>query len=248
MTLLTIGTAYSVPAHYAIEEISVGSNTHQYALLLPEQRGEKSSVVLFLHGAGERGNDLNLATSKGIASLRKSIPDAIVVVPQVRPGGWWSDPEYLLLAMASLEHTIKKFNADTNRLYLTGLSMGGHGALHLAAMYPDHFAAVIAVCPRLGRPAFLEPVAGLFSADELAERLSALPVWLFHGSKDEIVPVENSRKLSQKLLGRRAPARYTEFEHAMHNIWDRAYSHAQLSHWLRSQTKSSSLPPAAGNE
>jgi len=198
---------------------------------------QRLPVVLFLHGAGERGDDNELVRSVGLPIM---VPehDYILIVPQVPLDGWWSDPEMLELAMVALEKVLQSSAADRNRVYLTGLSMGGHGALQLAARYPDQFAAVLAICPRLGRPSYLQTIENLpANALELSQRLRYLPIWLFHGDEDQVVPVENSRKLAVALDRLGASSHYTEIPGVGHDIWWGVYSQSKVMTWLFSRDR-----------
>ncbi|MEM7219933.1 MAG: PHB depolymerase family esterase [Pseudomonadota bacterium] len=195
-------------------------------------------VVLFLHGAGERGQDLKLARSVGLPAIMQLPEEAVVVAPQVPAKAWWTDPPMMRLAMATLERALAVTKGDRNRVYLAGVSMGGHGALHLAARYPDTFAATLSVCPRLGRPNYLEPVKGI-PADPaaLGVELASMPLWLFHGDRDKIVPVRNSQQLYAALERLDAPVRFTEFADAPHAIWDRVFRAKAPLDWLFSHAR-----------
>lgn len=191
-------------------------------------------VVLFLHGSGERGDDGFLQTEIGIGrALRRNhrqVP-AIVVMPQCRPGQLWVGP-MAVLALRCLEETSREYHLDAERIYLTGLSMGGHGAWLLAAELPGRFAAVVPVCGF----AELGPSTGL--AQRLAPRLKDVPIRVFHGALDTNVPAEKSREMAEAIRQAGGQVFYTEFPDGAHDIWDRVYGDPQVWRWLLEQRRS----------
>lgn len=206
---------------------------------------EEWPVILFLHGAGERGNDgrQQLAVGLGPAVRRqeKRFP-ALVVFPQCRQGAWWTDPQMEELALAALNETLERYNGDRERIYLTGISMGGYGTFYLAARHPELFAAAVAICggvvppPRVSRS--LPPdLRGGDPYRKMAARLASIPFWIFHGSADPIVPVEESRRMVAALQAAGARVKYTEYPGVGHNSWDRAYAEPGLFGWMLSQRK-----------
>ncbi|MEM7000191.1 MAG: prolyl oligopeptidase family serine peptidase [Pseudomonadota bacterium] len=226
-------------------KVSVDGQSHQIAIYAPTGEYERLPVVLFLHGAGERGADLDLAASVGLPHALESMDQmpAIYVVPQVPESQWWSDPANLKLALSSLEHAISAHRGNRNQLYMLGISMGGHGALQIAARYPDVFAAVVAICPRIARPNYLYKAPGVWgSAKAIAPHLRDVPLWLFHGDKDPIVPVGNSSKLDTALNKLGAPVRYTEYPGADHNIWNMALDQPEVLQWMFTHTRQHNLP------
>src|SRR5262245_26364635 len=156
-----------------------------YLLYLPEGYGTASKawpLVLFLHGAGESGDDLAKVKKHGPPKLieqGKSFP-CIVVSPQSARRGW--EPAAL---NALLDEVIATYRVDRDRVYVTGLSMGGFGTWALAAAYPDKFAAAVPICGG-GNPAD-------------ARKLKDLPIWVFHGAKDPTVPLKSSEAMVQAL-------------------------------------------------
>jgi predicted peptidase len=140
-------------------------------------------------------------------------------MPQCPIGEQWSGPAGDAALMA-LEETIRMTGADGSRTYLTGISMGGHGALLLAARHPTRFAAVLAVC-------------GWGDPKRLAPRLMQLPIWLVHGAADPVVPVRCSTQMIRMLKsGHARDARYTEYPGVGHESWNLAYADAAMSTWL----------------
>jgi predicted peptidase len=204
-------------------------------------------VILFLHGGGEQGNDGMLQTEVGLGSAIRRQPGnwpAIVVFPQVRPGRRWNAQD-AAWAMKALEHTQREFATDPARVYLVGMSRGGAGAYYLAYRHPGIFAAALVVCGRVtpaatldGQPApDTDPVVqndgDRFAA--LATRMKSLPVWVFHGDADPVVPVGESRQLVAALRNLGAPVTYTELPGIGHNSWDPAFRNPEVPQWLLGQ-------------
>ena len=139
--------------------------------------------------------------------------------------------------MAALDVTIAEFSVDAERLYLTGLSLGGNGTWYLGYHHTELFAAMVAVCGfvDLGDrfPEFLPEAENSFAA--LAEDLSDTPVWIVHGDADVVVPVEQSRKMAAALEAVGTDIHYTELPGVNHNSWDAAYANSDLISWLFDQ-------------
>jgi predicted peptidase len=134
---------------------------------------------------------------------------------------------------------VKEFNGDRDRLYLTGLSMGGYGAWSLAAKYPGKFAAIVPVCGGIRPPAAVPIPEAAKMADlsvdpyaATARSIGKTPVWIFHGGADPVVPPEESRKMNEALLAAGGNVKYTEYEKVGHNSWDKAYAEPELMPWM----------------
>jgi predicted peptidase len=218
----------------------------RYQVVVPKiEEGKKYPVVLFLHGAGERGSD-NQAQLKYFPALmnrpeyREKFP-AFVVAPQCRTDMRWTEapwgdrksvemtpePGHMLkTAIAALEKTIEEYPIDRDRIYLTGLSMGGYGSWELAARKPEWFAAVAPICG---------------GGDERqAKRLVGLPIWAWHGDKDGAVPVERSQKMIEAIREAGGEPKYTEIAGGGHNVWDQAYQDPQgIIPWMFEQRRKS---------
>ncbi len=218
--------------------IEAGDETYAYCVYVPPEYTPERAwpVILFLHGSGERGQDGFLQTDVGIARAirrnRKLCP-AIVVMPQCRSGEWWQD-EMLEIALRCVEETSLEYHFDRQRVYLTGLSMGGAGTWRLASRMPDAFAALVPICGFWGRPEVAAPPAELKAA---AAKLARLPIWCFHGGADRAVPVQRSRELVEAVRVAGGEIQYTEVPEAGHNVWDRAYGKADLWRWLLAQKR-----------
>ena len=229
--------------------ISVSGKSYRYQVYVPADFRSKKSwpVILFLHGAGERGSDGLLQTDVGIGHAIRHDASRfpfIVVFPQCLKDTIWAEPDMEAQALATLDASIKEFHGDRKHVYLTGLSMGGYGTWELATRHPGRFAAIVPICggvqpqkhwPQLhvtlvDDPKVTDPFA------EIAHRLGATPVWIFHGDADPLVPVEQSRHMAEALKAARADYKYTEYPGVEHNSWDKAYAEPELVPWLLSKS------------
>ena len=145
-------------------------------------------------------------------------------------------------AMQALEQTVKEFNGDRARTYLTGLSMGGYGSWLLAANNPSRFAAVSVVCGGVRPPPGINvPAArdGFTAAADpyaaVAAKVGKTPVWVFHGGADPVVPVSESRKMVEAIKAAGGRVRYSEYEGVGHNSWDKAYGEPEFFTWMLAQ-------------
>ena len=229
--------------------VEVGSTSYKYQVFVPAGFTPDKSwpVIFFLHGAGERGADGERQTEIGLPARIREMKDfpAVVVMPQSAPNTWWGDPEMEAQAFAALEKSMKEFHGDPDRVYLTGLSMGGYGTWAFGYKYPEKFAALVPVCGgvvasrRFITPPPWHPLSK--SPDdpygETASYLTKIPIWAFHGEADPRVPVTESRKLTEAIKARGGNVRFTEYPGVAHNSWDRAYWEAELLPWLLAQRK-----------
>ncbi len=202
--------------------------TMKYLLYLPKIYEQKSSwpLLFFLHGAGERGNDLNLVKKHGPPKLidqGKEFP-FIVVSPQCPNGKWWEPFELLAL----LDEITEKYKVDQDRIYVTGLSMGGFGTWALAAHSPNRFAAIVPICGGG------EPIR--------VRALAHLPVWVFHGAKDTAVPLAMSEKMVEALKKRGGTPKFTVYPNAGHDSWTETYANPALYQWLLEQKRTPRKP------
>jgi predicted peptidase len=200
---------------------------YRYWLFLPagyRKDGKRWPLMLFLHGSGERGDDLELVKKHGPPKLIEAGHEFpfIVLAPQCPAEEWW-DPEGL---DALLDSVIAKHQVDEHRVYLTGMSMGGYGAWALAGLNPGRFAAVAPVCGGL------EP--------RLSDRLKTVPVWAFHGAKDKTVPVGKSAAIVKALRQCGGDVRFTIYPRAGHDSWTRTYENPKLYEWLLKHRKGQS--------
>lgn len=184
-------------------------------------------LLLFLHGAGERGSDLSLVARHGPPKLIRdgtvSLP-FIVVSPQAPDDRAWS----MLLLDAVLEEVGRTYAVDDERIYVTGLSMGGFGTWQLAMEFPHRFAAIAPICGGGTMPC--------------ACMLRHLPIWAFHGALDEVVPPSHTDEFVTRLRGCGGHIRYTRYEDAHHDSWTRTYANPALYDWLLQHRRGSPGP------
>jgi predicted peptidase len=254
LSIAAFAGAMMMPARGASHEtgflnrtVTVDGTTYRYVVYVPmDWTAEKRwPIVLFLHGAGERGDEGLAQSDIGLGSAIRKHPDrfpAVVVMPQCRRESWWQAPAMEAQALAALDAASKEFNGDPDRTYLTGLSMGGYGSWDVAAKYPDRFAAIAVVCGGIRLPARLAALSGVPQQPEdpyadTAKKVASLPVWVFHGGADPTVPVTESRKMVEALKALNADVRYTEYEGVGHNSWDKAYNEPEFPTWLFGQKR-----------
>jgi predicted peptidase len=224
--------------------VRVKGVVYKYQVYVPAEwnKSRQWPMILFLHGAGERGEDGLAQTQVGIGAairLRSDRFPAVVVMPQCRKGAMWTQPEMEAAALAALEAAIKQFRGDRTRLYLTGLSMGGYGTFALGARYPGKFAALVPICGgvrfprRPNLPTAPEPAGDPYA--ETARKIGKTPIWIFHGGADPTVPVAESQKMAGALKTAGTDPKYTEYPGVGHNSWDKAYGEPELWKWLFEQ-------------
>jgi predicted peptidase len=161
-------------------------------------------------------------------------------MPQAPPDSIWRGA-VAEAAVAALEAAVKEFRGDRRRIYLIGLSMGAYGAWTMGLKRPRMFAAIVAVCGGLLPPAhFTELEVELRESDryaELARRLAHIPVWLFHGALDSLVPPVESRRIHAAFHNAGAKSNYTEYPDVGHESWDPAFADPMLWQWLFRQRR-----------
>lgn len=217
--------------------VTIDGATYRYQVYVPSNwtKAKQWPVIFFLHGAGERGDDGLAPTQVGIGRairLHSERFPAVVVMPQCRKEVWWNDPKMEAQAMAALANSMKEFHGDPNRIYLTGLSMGGYGTFTFAANHPEKFAVAVPICGGVVRPkekAEGDPYAAT------AAKIGKTPVWMFHGEADPSVPVSESQKMNAALKAAGGNVQYTEYPGVGHNSWDQAYDEPELAKWMFAQ-------------
>ena len=189
-----------------------------YLLFLPE--GYESSetkwpLILFLHGAGESGDNVEKVKATGLPKLLETKTDMpfVVVSPQSPRGGWNVDS-----LSALLDDVIAKYKVDVDRVYLTGLSMGGFGTWELGTAHPERFAAIAPICGG-GSPS-------------RAGRLKGVPVWAFHGAKDNVVPIARTEAMIKAMKEAGMEPKFTIYPEAKHDSWTETYNNPELYKWF----------------
>lgn len=205
------------------ETIEVNLN---YLLYLPENYSstQKFPLVIFLHGAGERGDDLEKVKMHGPPKLIKNGQKFpfILIAPQCPEGRRWT--HYLLELSLLIDEIQSNYSVDEKRIYLTGLSMGGNGTWALAMYNPEKFAAIAPICG--------------WTDDFEVCKLKNLPIWVFHGAKDLVVPIENSEKIVQALKNCGSDKiKFTIYPEATHDSWTETYNNPEFYEWLLSNQK-----------
>ena len=191
----------------------------KYLLFLPEGFGATKKqwpLILFLHGMGQWGSDLEKVKKLGLPKIVESKKDFpfIVVSPQCPENEIWSNDVLINL----IDEVICRNPVDVDRVYITGLSMGGGGTWHLACEYPDRFAAIAPVCG--------------WGSPEKACNLKNVPVWAFHGAKDKVIPIESSKQMVQAVKDCGGNAKLTVYPAAGHDSWTDTYNNEELYNWL----------------
>ena len=228
---------------FARDERQSGGATLRYRLFTPEPAvgGGKLPLVLFLHGAGERGDDNAAQLKHGVAEFhrRQAKQPCFVLVPQCPAGRKWVEVDWgggsgagtfpaepsppLRLALEVVDGLIASGKVDPDRVYVTGLSMGGYGTWYAAGMPGSRFAAAAPICGG-GDPAW-------------AKRYVGLPVWAFHGDDDRAVPVGRSREMIEAIRKAGGEPKYTEYPAVGHDSWTRTYADDAFHDWLFAQRR-----------
>lgn len=241
--LLTVFQLSAQRQYFEKHTFNAGGHQIPYRLELPQNYNPDDTIkyplILFLHGAGERGSDNEMQLTHidvvfGSEDFRQNYP-CFVLLPQCPEGERWVDVDWglishtipqtmtvsLKLTMALLLRTIHQYNIDTTRIYVTGLSMGGFGTWDIIARFPKIFAAAIPICG---------------GADEnTADKIVDIPIWAFHGAKDKVVTVDRTRNMIAAIGALGGNPKYTEFPNLGHLCWNAAYATTGLWDWLFSQ-------------
>jgi predicted peptidase len=236
---------------YQKQRFVSGADTLPYRLLLPDgyDTGRRYPLVLFLHGAGERGSDNEKQLTHGASlfvreDVRRSYP-CIVLAPQCDTADYWSnvliasdsatrkraftfreggEPTRAMAALVKLlREATARYAVDTSRMYAGGLSMGGMGTFEVVRRSPNTFAAAFPLC------------GGAHAAT--AKDLKNTAWWIFHGANDDVVPPQYSQSMFAALQAAGASVGFTLYPHANHNCWDAAFADAELLKWLFSCSK-----------
>ena len=229
--LICAGESNAQSSH-SFEGVVSKKVAYKYLQFLPEAYDSDSSkewpLILFLHGAGERGNDLQKVKVHGPPKMVESRPDFpfVVVSPQCPEGVVW-DSEALLAMLDEVTHRLR---IDEKRVYLTGLSMGGFGTWNLVGKAPERFAAAAPVCGGGNTRDFLLPKS--------REALQTLPIWVFHGRQDDVVELEESQRLVNFFQNRlKTDIQMTIYPEAGHDSWTETYNNPKLYEWFLSHSR-----------
>jgi len=199
-----------------------------YLLYLPSDYRDSNKsypLVLFLHGAGERGENIDLVEIHGIPKLIKKGREFpfITIAPQCPSDQWWSDSAIVKSLISLIEKFKSEYNVDQRSIYATGLSMGGYGTIAIAIERPDLFAGIIPVCG---------------GGDlKMIDRLIDMPIWLFHGDADTVVPIKNSTNIYDILKPVNNKAKITIYNDVGHDSWTQTYNNDNIYEWLLKQKK-----------
>jgi predicted peptidase len=194
----------------------------KYLLFLPQEYGKNPKMrwplILFLHGAGECGDDLDSLRLYGPAKLVEQRPEFpfICLTPQCPEGETWI--EQLKTLKMLLDEVLSSYSVDLDRVYLTGFSMGGYGTWGLAMAYPETFAAMVPICG-----------GGMV---QWVEILKDIPVWAFHGADDPTVPVGESQRMVDALRSAGGQAKLTVYPGVGHDSWTETYDNPELYDWF----------------
>lgn len=219
---LVIGQTERQSVNYFEKEIKITLPAN-YLLYLPKDYSKtenKFPLVLFLHGSGERGTDIEKVKTHGLPKLINQGKDFpfIVVSPQCPDDIFWNTD----ILISLLDEVIAKYEVDTSRIYVTGLSMGGHGAWELAIRQPNRFAAIAPVCG--------------WTDTSKACLISNIPAWVFHGAKDNVVPVKAAEDMVDALRKCGSNVKLTIYPEANHDSWTETYNNDELYKWFLDQS------------
>lgn len=233
LTVVAIAFAGSVSAAVQTQnKLVVKSNREldvNFLLYLPKEHAaqpkKKWPLIMFLHGAGERGDNLDRVKVHGPPKLveQGKAMEFIIVSPQCPRETIWNDE----LLITLLDDVVKRYHADETRLYLTGLSMGGYGTWSLGLTHCDRFAAIAPIC---GGGDFIKAYN---AGGAKGKSLRTLGIWAFHGAKDTVVPLAESERMvtSIKKFGHPGP-KLTVYPEARHDSWTKTYANPELYKWF----------------
>ena len=230
-------------SHVSSIRIHVAGQLLRYRLLTPaeEVAGEKLPLIVFLHGAGERGNDNQAQLKHGVRELcsperRRNFP-CYVLAPQCPAGERWADVNWfqsevvapetisrsLQLTLEVVDQLLQQATVDVDRIYITGLSMGGYGTWDALLRRPNFFAAALPICGG-GDP-------------RTAGQIKHIPIACFHGANDKVVTPDKSRKMIEALRAAGGRPLYTEYPEVDHDSWTPTYASDEHWQWLFSQRR-----------
>jgi acetyl esterase/lipase len=214
--------------------------SYRFQVYLPEDWRRDDNklwpIILFLHGRGERGSEGMWQTQIGLPQEIRDHPERwpfVVVMPQCPLPDHWTDEKIMQMAMAALDQESAEFHGDPERTYLTGLSMGGYGVWELARLYPRRWAAIAIASGGIFwsyEPDRWQQAATLPA--EYAQAANHIPIWLFHGSDDDVVPEREDELMFDALKSAGGQVRLWIYQGLAHDCWTRAYNEPELPRWL----------------
>lgn len=223
LLVINMISSHAQETHHSFSYIMKKKMTYRYILNKPKQESLKP-LIIFLHGSGEKGDDLNKVKIHGPLKYVDQNPlDAYILAPQCPVDEYWdSDMLYQLILHVLEENPM----IDKNRIYLTGLSMGAWGAWNLAVAHSELFAALV-------------PIAGYTDRVPLIEacELKDIPIQIFHGLLDNVVPYTDSVEIYLKLKVCNDNVHITIFDDADHDSWTRVYDNNVIYDWMLKQKK-----------
>ena len=203
-----------------------------YLIYFPQEYSDTSNtkwpLLIFLHGMGETGTDINKVKHIGLAKNieeGQQLPFIVISPQEQRSGSGWD----INTLYNFFNKIIEKYPVDQDRVYLTGLSMGGYGTWNFAAIYPDLFAAIIPICGGTHYP-------------NLINRLKDIPVWCFHGDQDTAVPLSASQNNVDTLKQHNGNVKFTIYPGVGHDSWTQTYANEEIYEWLLQQKRSKNIP------
>ncbi|WP_010231729.1 carboxylesterase family protein [Gillisia marina] len=220
-------TSFSQITEHSFEEKIEMSVKLDYALYTPDGYNDSKidfPLIVFLHGAGERGKDLSKVSVHGPLKYVKdgNKIDAVILAPQCPEGVYWQPHEVAAL----VKNVMKENRIDKSRVYLTGLSMGGYGVWATGGEYPELFASLAPVCGAIYRPIYRN-----------ISHIKDMPIWVFHGALDDVVLPENSNQMVKTLKEAGNDVKYTIYPFANHNSWEETYNNPEFYSWMLAQKK-----------
>ncbi len=239
--ILTITTSLAEPVPMTFTATDRTEVLYRFAAPEKSEEGKAYPLVLFLHGAGERGTDNKAQLMHGVNDILKGAADlgepVFLIAPQCPPDRWWAEPTPDRLGLKDaggksslpsavlelIEETAKKHPVDRKRIYVTGLSMGGFGTFDMLARAPDTWAAAIPICGA-GDP-------------ESVSKFKGVPIRIFHGAADAVVPPKGSEVMAAALKKAGADVELTLYPGVGHDSWTQTYRDPEVIKWLFAQKK-----------
>lgn len=220
-----------------------------YAVYIPRNYdpAKPTPTILFLHGSGESGTDgqKQLAVGLGPAIMFNRAKWPFIAIFPQKPDekSQWLDHQQMVMNI--LAKTQSEYNIDPDRIYLTGLSQGGAGTWALGSLHPETFAALVPIC------GYFRSMGETMAPQSIAIRVREIPIWAFHGVKDDVVPYDQTTRIVDAVQERQAglpglvPIKMTLLPDANHNSWDAAYNNYDLGQWFLQYTRRGNSSPAA---